>query len=68
MFDPGSGSDHAVSVGNSQSQERQDKKQSRPERKDMPRGVVGVSVNKQGSLEDTSLDNLENLEVSCFSS
>lgn len=66
MFDSNSGMDHAVSVGNSQSNDRYDKRGSlKSDRRDMPNAVVGISMNRQGSADEPGLDDVDYLvEVS----
>ncbi|XP_021373812.1 TOG array regulator of axonemal microtubules protein 1-like isoform X3 [Mizuhopecten yessoensis] len=61
MFDSSNGTDHAMMVGNSQSQDRYDKKSMKSDRRDMPNAVVGVSMNRQGSSDDPYLEDPNNL-------
>ncbi|KAL3873542.1 hypothetical protein ACJMK2_036642 [Sinanodonta woodiana] len=62
MFDNVNGTEHAITAGNSQSQERQDKKPIKQEKKDVPGGVFGIKVNRSGSQDDTGIVNIEDLE------
>ncbi|XP_069117055.1 TOG array regulator of axonemal microtubules protein 1-like isoform X2 [Argopecten irradians] len=56
MFDSSNGTDHAVTVGNSQSQDRYDNRSMKSDRRDMPNVVVGVSMNRQGSSDEPYVD------------
>ncbi|XP_033734245.1 TOG array regulator of axonemal microtubules protein 1-like isoform X1 [Pecten maximus] len=56
MFDSSNGTDHAVTAGNSQSQDRYDNKSMKSDRRDMPNAVVGISMNRQGSSDDPYMD------------
>lgn len=65
MFDSSNGTDHIVTVGNSQSQDRYDKKSVKSDRRDMPNAVVGISMNRQGSSDDPSLEDPDDLIEVC---
>ena len=62
MFDSGGGVEHAITVGNSQSNDRHDRKPPKSDRKDFTSGVVGVSINRQGSNDEPGLDNTDDTE------
>ena len=61
MFENINGTEHAINAGNSQS-DRNDRKPMKQDRKDIPSGVVGISVNKQGSMDDPNMDILDDVE------
>ena len=61
MFESINGTEHAINAGNSQS-DRNDRKPMKQDRKDIPSGVVGISVNKQGSMDDPNMDILDDVE------
>ncbi|XP_052701993.1 TOG array regulator of axonemal microtubules protein 1-like isoform X6 [Crassostrea angulata] len=61
MFDSSNGVEHAVNAGNSQSGDRHDRKPPRTDRKDFTSGVVGVSINRQGSSDEPGMDETDNL-------
>lgn len=63
MFDSSNGVEHAVNAGNSQSGDRHDRKPPRTDRKDFTSGVVGVSINRQGSSDEPGMDETDNLYV-----
>ncbi|KAK3093087.1 hypothetical protein FSP39_010926 [Pinctada imbricata] len=62
MFDSSSGVEHAITAGNSQSNDRHDRKPPKSDRKDFTSGVVGVSINRQGSNDEPGLDNTDDVE------
>ena len=62
MFENVNGLEHAINAGNSQSNDRSDRKPMRQDRKDFTSGVVGVGMNKQGSLDDPGMDILDDIE------
>ncbi|XP_078314786.1 TOG array regulator of axonemal microtubules protein 1-like isoform X3 [Crassostrea virginica] len=61
MFDSSNGVEHAVNAGNSQSGDRHDRKPPRTDRKDFTSGVVGVSINRQGSSDEPGMDEIDHL-------
>jgi len=62
MFENVNGIEHAITAGNSQSNDRNNRAPMKQDRKDFTSGVVGVGVNKQGSLDDQSLDILDDVD------
>ena len=62
MFENVNGLEHAINAGNSQSNDRNDRKPMRQDRKDFTSGVVGVGMNKQGSYDDPGMDMLDDIE------
>ena len=65
MFENINGTEHAINAGNSQS-DRNNGKPMKQDRKDMPGGVVGISVNKQGSMDDPNMDILNDVDEVSF--
>ena len=61
MFENVNGTEHAITAGNSHS-DRNDRKPMKQDRKDFPGGVVGIGVNKQGSLDDPNMDILDDID------
>ena len=61
MFESVNGTEHAITAGNSHS-DRNDRKPMKQDRKDFPGGVVGIGVNKQGSLDDPNMDILDDID------
>lgn len=62
MFDNINGTEHAITAGNSQSNDRNNRQPMKQDRKDFTSGVVGVGVNKQGSFEDPSMNILDDVD------
>lgn len=62
MFDSTNGVDHAITAGNSQSQDKHDKKPLKTDRSNIPTGVIGVGMNRQGSNDEPNLYVAEELE------
>ena len=62
MFENINGTEHAITAGNSQSNDRNNRQPMKQERKDFTSGVVGVGVNKQGSFDDPSMDILDDVD------
>ncbi|XP_062617825.1 TOG array regulator of axonemal microtubules protein 1-like isoform X2 [Saccostrea cucullata] len=63
MFDSSNGAEHAVNAGNSQSGDRHDRKPPRSDRKDFTSGVVGISINRQGSNDEPGMEEADDLSV-----
>ncbi|XP_048738201.2 TOG array regulator of axonemal microtubules protein 1-like isoform X4 [Ostrea edulis] len=63
MFDSSNGMEHAVNAGNSQSGDRHDRKPPRTDRKDFTSGVVGVSINRQGSSDEPGMEETDDLSL-----
>lgn len=55
--------EHAVNAGNSQSGDRHDRKPPRTDRKDFTSGVVGVSINRQGSSDEPGMEETDDLSL-----
>ncbi|KAL4238308.1 hypothetical protein ACF0H5_003020 [Mactra antiquata] len=63
MFETLNGTEHAITAGNSQSNDRNNRQPMKQDRKDFTSGVVGVGVNKQGSFDDqTGMDILDDID------
>lgn len=62
MFDNINGIEHAITAGNSQSNDRNNRQPMKQDKKDFTSGVVGVGVNKQGSFEDQGMDILDDID------
>lgn len=62
MFENVNGTEHAINAGNSQSNDRNDRKPMKQDRKDIPSGVIGISMNKQGSMDDPNMDILDDVD------
>lgn len=65
MFDNANGVEHAINAGNSQSNDRNNRQPMKQDKKDFTSGVVGVGVNKQGSVDDQNFDILDDVDEVC---